>query len=96
MEYRWNLAVNYDKSKVMHFRKKRTLQSEVPFHIGNTRLDYCKEYKYLGVYFNEYLDYNSTSEHFVSSAERALGSIVAKYKKFPEMGYSTFTKLYDN
>ena len=60
--------------------KNRTLRSEVPFHIGNKRLDYCKEYKYLGVYFNKYLDYDSTSEHFVSSPETALGTIMAKYQ----------------
>ncbi len=42
------------------------------------------------------MDYEYTSAQFAARAERGLGSIVYKYKKFPEMGYSTYSKWYEN
>ncbi len=77
-------------SKIIHFRKKRKSRSEYTFRLGNCHLNYTNFYKYLGVYFNEHLDCEYTLAQFAASAERGLGSIVYTYKKFPEMGYSTY------
>lgn len=93
---RWKLAVNFKKSNVIHFRNKRTSRTEIQFKLGNNDVSYTASYKYLGIYMNEFLDYNYTAEQFASSAERALGSIINKYKRYPDMGYSTYTKLYEN
>jgi hypothetical protein len=42
------------------------------------------------------MDYSFAAEELSESASRALGSIIYRYKSYPEMGYSTFTKLYEN
>ena len=93
---KWKLRVNYNKSNVIHFRKKRVKQSNVKFQLGEKCLEYASHYKYLGIHINEFMDYSFTAEQLSESASRALGSIIYRYKSYPEMGFSTFTKLYEN
>ena len=52
-------------------------------------------YKYLGIYFSEFLTFEENAEILSESAGRALGAIVSKLKRNNFMGYSTYTKLYD-
>ena len=70
------------KSKVIHFRKHGTVLSKIPLKIGNDVLNYVSEYKYLGVYFDEHLDFTRHSKIIAESATRALGALIAKYKNF--------------
>ena len=50
------LAMNIDKTKVLHIRPTRRARSSFPFACNGTIIDYYNEYKYLGIWFNEYLD----------------------------------------
>ena len=50
------------------------------------------EYKYLGVYFDELLEFNKYTEVLAGSGQRALGALIGKYKMYPEMGFETYTK----
>lgn len=63
---------------------------------ANKPLENVSEYKYLGVYFNEHLDFNTNATTLCQASGRALGGIVSKYKQTNFMGYSTYTKLYEN
>ena len=44
------LICNRDKTKIMHFRTKRRAQSKFDFKFNGNSLEYCKEYKYLGLW----------------------------------------------
>jgi hypothetical protein len=43
------------------------------FKCGDDYIQYCSDYKYLGLVLNEFLDYNSTAKSVALSANRALG-----------------------
>ena len=44
--------------------------------------------------FHEHIDYNACVDILTSSASRALGSVIAKFKTFKDVGFDTFNKLY--
>ena len=91
----WHMKIiNMSKSKVTHFRKQGQLHSDAQLKIGNTNLEYVHKYKYLGVFFNEFLVFDTHGEVMSKSGGRYLGDVIAKYKKLENMGFDTYTKLY--
>ena len=44
--------------------------------------------------FYENIDYNACVDILKGSASRALGSVIAKFKTFKDVGFDTFNKLY--
>ena len=44
------MAINVNKTKIMHVRKKNKDRSSFVFNCNNRTIDYCNEYKYLGVF----------------------------------------------
>ena len=89
---KWCMSINLTKSKVMHFRRKNVERCKTPFKLGNDELQYTDSYKYLGVYFNEFLDFENHCQVLAESGTRALGAVIAKYKNIENMGFETFTK----
>ena len=57
-------------------------------------INYTDKYKYLGIYFSEFLSFEENAEILSESAGKALGVIVSKLKRNNFMGYYTYTKLY--
>ncbi len=53
-------------------------------------------YKYLGVFLDEYLTFSNTSTVLATAGGRALGGMINKYKSLDDLGYTTYTKLYDS
>ena len=53
-------------------------QTVANFKCGDISLDVTSEYKYLGLWFNEFLDLQGTENHIVKSATRALGAVKSK------------------
>ena len=93
---KWRLQVNYDKTKIVHFRGKNVERTDYNFKCGNNKLEIVHQYKYLGVVLDEYLDYKTTTEILASSAGRALGSVINKVKSNKDLGFQTYTTLYNN
>ncbi len=91
---KWKLTINGDKAKVVHFRHKSKILSKFQFKCGNTNIDYSKNCKYLGLWFDEYLDYSFTVDQLAKSASRALGSLISKYYTTGGMEYDVYSKLY--
>ena len=58
-------------------------------YVGDKIVEYTECYKYLGVYFNEHLEFE---EHCKISelGTRALETIVGKVRKCENMGYETY------
>ena len=80
----------------MHFRKKLKSPTEFKFQLGSVELKLVKSYKYLGITLDDCLNFNENLDILASSAQRALGSIINKYKNYRSMGFQTYTKLYDS
>ena len=51
---KWKIIINSEKSQVVHFRSKSVDKTSVNFYVGNNCLKVVEQYKYLGLYLNEY------------------------------------------
>ena len=89
------MKVNLKKSKVIHFRKQGKELSSAEIKLGSDALNYVSQYKYLGVYFDEFLDFTYHSRLIAESGSRALGAVIAKFKSSKCMGYESYSKLYE-
>ena len=93
---KWQLVINSEKTQVLHFRKPCEQLSDHIFQFGIRPLKYATSYKYLGFVFNENMTFSNGSKSLAESAGRALGSIMCKMKACPDLGFLTFSKLYDS
>ena len=73
--------------------EQQTLCKEIRMY--DEPLEIIRSYKYLGVVFDEHLNFNDCVETLSKSAERALGGMINKYKHMGYMNYDTFTYLYN-
>ena len=80
----WKMVINYDKTKIVYFRKKCVPRTQCNFFCNNTPVLIEEQYKYLGWVLGD-------------AAGRAVGAIVNRCVR-SDMYYtsSTFTKLYDS
>ena len=92
---KWKLKINLGKTKIVHFRPKKFKQTEFQFMYQDKPLETVSSYKYLGIIFDEHLNFNKCTEILSESAGRALGSVISKFKKLQDCTFKTFTKLYD-
>ena len=93
---KWRLVVNESKTKVVHFCNRTKSQCDVLFTCGNKSVEYSDCYKYLGFWFNEFLDMEKSINEVTKSASRALGAIYIKYQSAGGMTYSVYTKLIES
>ena len=91
----WKLNVNLTKSQIVHFRKSRKQLTKFRFIFGDKELQMVKKYKYLGIIFDETLNFTECATTLADSAGRALGSIISKFSSFKNIMFTTFTKLYE-
>lgn len=92
---KWRLKVNLDKSNIVQFRPKRKPQSKFCFKYGSKTLDYVSHYRYLGAVLDEHLSFNQCSKTLADAGHRALGAVISKFKQYKEIGYKTYSKLYN-
>ena len=69
--------------------KKRYAVSEFEFKYMQQVLQYTVVYKYLGIYFDEFLDFQKNEEEMSKSGSGTLGSVICKLKHNECMGYKT-------
>ena len=91
-------AINPEKSQIVHYRNAPKLRTDYIFKLNDNGpvLNIVDSYKYLGVYLDEYLTFSKTSDILATAAGRALGSMINKFKTLNDMGYSTYSKLYES
>ncbi len=92
--YKWRIKINDGKSQVVHFRKSNLSQTEFNFKLGDVQLEKVKQYKYLGVIFDENLKFENCVKCLADSGGRALGGIINKFKLLKNVGFKTFTTLF--
>ena len=66
------------------------------FKCGDDYIQYCSDYKYLGLVLNEFLNYNITAKSVALSVNRALGLLIVKCKILGGVPHGVFTKLFDS
>ena len=91
---RWRLEVNLSKTNILHVRCKRKQQSKFVFLFDRKPVPYCKNYKYLGVNIDEFLNFNFTVEKHAEAAGRALAVVLTKMIKNGGFPYNLFSLLY--
>ena len=93
--YKWKMQINHEKSNIVHFRRKRVNRSSRRFKFGSKEPSVVNSYKYLGFSLDEHLDFVQGVDVLSSSAGRALSSVIAKFKDLRNVGFTTYTKLYN-
>ena len=90
------LKVNTNKSKVKHVRPKRLVRTEKDFILGNELLNAVNDYKYIGFYFDKFMDLNKGINILSDAAGRRLGAVISKFISLRDAGFYTYTKLFDS
>ena len=93
---KWKMAINEDKTQIVHFRPTRKPRSDFVWKFNEHSLQLVDQYKYLGVILNEHMDFNITATSLSGAASRAVGMLRYRLKSLKECRYNTFTKLYSS
>ena len=92
---KWGININPSKTKAVHFRTKRRPLTQSSLSLGSQPIAFCHEYRYLGFWFNEFLNMDESSEQVFDRANKALGVVIAKAKSIGGLPFTVFTKLYN-
>ena len=74
------LNVNFEKTKIVHFRNPSVPPTNEIFLLGEKQLSVVSKYQYLGLLLTEFLDYNEMAKAVARSAGRALSLPIVKSK----------------
>ena len=91
---KWRLTVNETKTKIVHFRPKRTPLTTNVFTLNEKNIEIVSHYKYLGLQLQEFFDLNFTADFLANAGSRALGALRNKIYNVKDMKLGTFTKLF--
>ena len=92
--HNWMLALNYDKTKVVHRANSSPTQRE--FVIGDNFIDKDCYYRYLGFEFCDTLGHNHGVIALNRAAIKALGSFTSKYFALGGTSYDVYKIIYDS
>ena len=61
-------------------------------------VEYANIYHYLGIHMhnNNNLDFSETAEVLSQAAGRALGAMISKIHGYKDIGYNTYSKLFNS
>ena len=95
---KWQMTVNIEKTKVLHFRKKEQKDVIIDLALVNELIEIVSKFKYLGVIFDEFLNFKECANVLADSTGRALSAVISKCFpfKYALVGWNSFTKLYDS
>ena len=94
--WKWRLETNQHKTQIVQFRQKSPQRSSIVFKLGLLKLSYTDQYKYLGLTLDEHMTFREAVSVLAQSAGRALGSIMNKVKHCGNLGFNTYTQLYES
>ncbi len=70
--------------------------TNIVFRYGDNKVERVTQYKYLGLYVTETLDYKVTASMIANSAACALGLLITNSKANDSMPYRVFSHLYNS
>ena len=92
---KWRVLVNTSKTKAMLFRKRRSRPNDPVLSLYGQKLEDVYDYKYLGITLNCHLDQTHTLEILARAASRALGAMLSMTRTNYDLGYRTYTRLFN-
>ena len=92
----WLLHINISKTKIVHFRQKSQPRTSFEFKCGPSKIEVVPSYKYLGIWLDEHLDFQSCATALTDSARKALGLLISKSKQFGNFPFEAFSSLYES
>ncbi len=92
----WGMGVNLDKSGILHCRQKSKPRSTVSFMLGGCTVRYVEQYKYLGIFVSEFVDFSVAACGVAEAGSRALCSLIGRVKAFGGMSFVVFSKLFES
>ena len=93
---KWRMDVNLSKTNILHIRKKKQPRSKFKFKFGQQPVEFCEEYKYLGLTLNEHLDFKLSADILSQSGGRALSAVITKMIKNGGFPLNVFKILYES
>ena len=98
MPYNRSLEIfsKHKKTKVVHFRIRKKKLTTATFMYGGKPLEIVDCYKYLGIIFDEFLEFDLGVKALSGAGGRALGKIFASHKRLNGTGFDTFTQMYES
>ena len=91
-----SMGMNTKKSQIVHVHHHQKKREIKKLYCCGQELMYVATYKYLGYHIHEHLKNTKTTEILTASAKRAFGSIINMFKHLGNMGYKTYTTLYNS
>ena len=92
----WKMALNVDKTAVIHFRPKRKKRSIFEFRFQGDVVQIVDKYKYLGVWFTEHVDWKTTDKSMAEAASKAVCTLIARSRACGGLRYETFSRLFES
>ena len=93
---KFRLEANLLKTEVLHVRKSLVPRSKFRFKFGKRDIQYCQQYKYLGLYIDQFLNFEKMSNLLFEPAKRALNAVMCKMFKNKGFPHSIYKMLYDS
>jgi hypothetical protein len=90
------LNVNFEKTKIVHFRNPSVPRTNEIFLLGEKQLGVVSKYQYLGLLLTEFLHYNEMAKAVARLAGGALSLLIVKSRAHGGFHFDTYTKLYDS
>ena len=91
---KWRLNINYNKSNVIHFRKRNDRQSNFVFLFGHLPIYTVQTYTYLGIVFDEHLTFSKCIRTRTDAAGRGIEGLITKCQKIKGLGYDYGTEIW--
>ena len=89
----WQLKLNTDKTRVVHFGKKSSPRTRFEFKYYLDPLLVVEKYKYLGVILDENLNFKTTADTLADSSRRAFGFVVSKFRSLRGIDNQMFERM---
>ena len=92
----WRVLINTNKTKIVHFSNKQNTRVTKVFTMSNAIIEVVNNYKYLGVMLSSKLNNELLIDQLAGSASRALGFVISKTKHNMDLGYDSYSKLFES
>ena len=91
------LTVNLNKTKIILFQKGGHAHKfkKEPFHYGTEKVEYVKEYTYLGVAFTQAGTFECATQQFVKKAKNASAAVISLISKVQINSFETYQKIFE-
>ena len=92
---KFRIEANLLKTEIIHVRKPLKPRSKYIFKFGAKVINYCQQYKYLGLTIDQFLNFEKMSNSLLAPSNRALSAIMCKMIKNKGFPHDIYEMLYN-